>query len=129
MTRGVETGGVGMAVVIASSTFVLILFASRPEVSSSVAIATKLVDSICTDAIILASWLAILVDAVIDVDLAPRPSIPGGAAAGVIADAINTGGPIRTEVAGTVIDVRTNGAIAGKAGIAHTVMRAFGVGT
>ena len=129
MNRGVETGSVAMAVVIASSTFVLILFAGRPEVSSSVAVATELVDSICTDAIILASWLIILVNTVIDIDLAPRSSIPGRAAAGLVVDAIDTDGPIRTEVAGTVIDVGTNGAVAGKASIAHTVMRAFGVGT
>ena len=114
---------------IASSTFVLILFASRPEVSSSVAIATELVDSICTDAIILASWLAILVDAVIDVDLTPSSGIASGTGTGVIANAIDTGGAICTEVAGTVIDVGTDGAIAGKAYIALARIRPLLVGT
>jgi hypothetical protein len=62
-----------------------------PDVSSSVAITDKFINSIRTVAIVLAPWLTILVDAVIDVDFAPSSSITGGTGTCIVADAIDTG--------------------------------------
>ena len=79
-----------MAIVASIGTFVSLLVTPIPDVSSSFAITAKFINSICTSAVVLAPWLTILVDAVIDIDLTPRSGITGGTGTGVIVDTIDT---------------------------------------
>ena len=79
-----------MAIVASIFAFVSLLMAPIPDVSSSFAITAEFTDSIRTSAVVLAPWLTILVDAVIDIDLTPRSGITGGTGTGVIVDTIDT---------------------------------------